>query len=163
MDHGFQGIEILTSEALVLWVTSPSLWAIAQRTVVGDATLGISSARIALGTRILATLIDTGLVARAFRIAAALHGRDWFLVAVDEWIADHVVGATADGAMVLGHTLGIPGTWVTNSARILANAVTADFGGEAVLVGFASLVTSCNYSKIALLMTVIRQVDEIDV
>lgn len=159
---GFLGVLILTSEALVLWVTSPSLWTIAQRTVVGDATLGISSARVALGTRILTTLVDTGLVARALRIATAFHGRDWFLVAVDEWIADHVVGATTDGAMVLGHTLGIPGTWITNGARILAYAVTTDFGGEAVLVGLASLVTSCKYRKISFI-TVILGVDQNDV
>lgn len=126
-----------------MWVAAPSLWTIAQRTMVRHATLGVSGTRIAIGAWILAPFVDARLVTGALRIAAAFHGRDGFLVAVDKRITDHIVGATADRAMILGHALGVTGTWIAKSARIFAHSIAANFGCETVLVGFTSLVTSC--------------------
>lgn len=117
---------ILTSEALVLWITTPALWTIAQGTVVGHAALGISSARIALCAWILTTLVDAGLVTGTLRVAAAFHGGDRFLVTVDKWISDHVVGTAANCSVVLGHTFGITGTRISDGTRVLTNSVAAD-------------------------------------
>lgn len=100
----------LTSEALNLWITAPTLWAVAQWSMISDPALGISGTWITLCTRILTTLVNAGLITCTFRIAAALRRRSGLLVTIYEWIANHIVRAAAHRPVVLGDALCVPRT-----------------------------------------------------
>lgn len=78
--------------------------------MVSDPTFSVSSTWITLCTWILASLVNACLVTRTFRIAAALHRGCGLLVAIYEWVTNHIVRATAYCPVVLRDAFCIPRT-----------------------------------------------------
>lgn len=113
--------------ALNLWVTTPTSWTEANRSGVLYATLGISGTWVGLGTRILAAFIDAGRGRLAFRIVGAASLDFRWLVAVGEWISLCPLGTAANGAMLLGQTLGASSTRRCIQAGIDTVSATTGF------------------------------------
>lgn len=90
----------LTFVTSLLRIASPSGWTIAEWSVIRDAAFSVVRARVALGARVLALLVDARCVNGTIRVVGAFDLRHRLLVTVDERISNQVCGAGTRGFVV---------------------------------------------------------------
>lgn len=76
---------------------------------------------------------------------SALNFRHRFLVAVCEWIANHINRARTDCSMVLGRTLRGLGAWIRDDTWIDAHMITACLSCGTIVVRLTSRLIPFSY------------------
>lgn len=129
----------LTFVAASLWIASPSIWAVANSSVLFGAANSFNSTPVADNARVLARLRNAGLVAAALRVQSALRLNNCLLfVAVDEWISLQVCRTFAVSSVIFRVAFSIASARVGNCAHIEALSVDTSLSGCAFAVTLAA-------------------------